>query len=164
VHESPTASTVRPKFALDTNIIIGAFERREADCRALVAAGRDGLALLAVSRTLDTELRSEFAKDDLWPYVKGLPRLPRPSASLGRLRLGEASPGYGGVGASLVGQKGDRQVDRNIRDGEHIDGADVWHADAFVTNERGLLRQGMVNRVKIITPADALVLINTRSG
>jgi hypothetical protein len=154
----------RLKFALDTNVVIGAFERREPDCRGLVQAGHDGRALLAVSRTLDSELRSEFADDDLWPYLKGLSRLPRPSAALGRLRLGEAMLGYGGVGASLVGEKGDRQVGRNIRDGEHIDGADVWHADAFVTNERALLRRGVVSGVKIITPADALALIKTGSG
>ena len=153
-----------PKFALDTNVIIGAFERKDPTCRALLEAGRDGSVSLAVSRTLDSELTSKFPKDDLWAYVEGLSRLPRPSAALGRLRLGEAMLGYGGVGESLVGQKGDRQVGRNIRDGEHIDGADVWGADGFVTNERGLLRRGVINGVKIMTPVDALAIANARKS
>jgi hypothetical protein len=150
------------KFALDTNVIIGAFERHESDCRTLIEAGRDGRAGLAVSRTLDAELHSEFAGDPLWAYVKALPRLPRPSAALGRLRLGEALLGFGGVGNSLVGEKGERQIGRNIRDGEHIDGAKVWGADAFVTSELGLARKGQINGVRIMSPTEALDLIASR--
>jgi predicted nucleic acid-binding protein len=152
------------KFALDTNVLLDAFERHVPACRALLEAGQGGRVQLAVSRTLDDELRFEFVDDALWTYAKGLPRLPRPSAALGHMRLGEASLGYGGVGTSLVGRKGERQVGRNIRDGEHIDGADVWQADAFVTSERSLLKRGEISSVRIIAPATALSEIHAETA
>jgi hypothetical protein len=90
-----------PRLVLDTNVIIGAFERQEADCRSLIQSGRDDRAVLGVSLTLDEELGgSEFPADELWQYVKQLPRMPRPSAQLGRARYGEAEYGYGGLGGS----------------------------------------------------------------
>lgn len=91
--------------------------------------------------------------------MKTLPRLPRPSSVLGRLRLGEASLGYSGVCSRLVGNAGAKQVGRNIRDGEHIDGADAWKADALVTSDGNLLKKKAISGVRIITPAVALRLI-----
>jgi hypothetical protein len=84
--------------------------------------------------------------------------------SHGPLRLGEASLGYGGVGTSLVGARGERQIGRNIRDGEHLDGADVWGADAFVTSERTLLKRGEISGVRIIAPATALSEIHAETA
>ena len=149
-----------PRLALDTNVLLGAFERREPPCRLLIDAGRSGRAILAVSRTLDQELHgSAFPDDELWPYVQSLSRLPRPSARLGRLRLGEAALGYGGLGGSLAHGKGDRSGSHAVRDEEHLEGADVWNADAFVTSESGLLKRGELLGVRIVTPAAALEML-----
>jgi hypothetical protein len=151
-----------PRLVLDTNVIIGAFERQEADCRSLIQSGRDDRAVLGVSLTLDEELGgSEFPADELWQYVKQLPRMPRPSAQLGRARYGEAEYGYGGLGGSLAQGKGDQQVGRNIRDEEHVEGADAWGADAFVTKEAGLLKRKALLGVRIVSPSEAAELIES---
>ncbi len=70
------------RFALDTNAVLGALERHESEALALLDAGRDGRAALALSLTFDDEFRGSF-ESPLWEYVRGLPRLSRPSAVWG---------------------------------------------------------------------------------
>lgn len=153
------------QFALDTNVVIGALERREPAPLALVETGREGQVILALSMTFDDEFSGTF-DDPLWKYVQSLPRLTRPSAVLGRARLGEMELGFGGFFDELMRGRTGPAGRHASNDEEHLESALGWGADAFVTSEKELLRFGTErNRsIRVITPEQAIDEVRRSAG
>lgn len=152
-----------PRFALDTNVVIGALERREPAPLALLEAGRAGQALLALSRTFDDEFGGTL-DEPLWGYVQGLPRLARPSAVLGHARLDEMRLDFGGFFDELTRGRSGPAARHASNDEEHIESALGWGADAFVTSDRELLRFGRARDrgIRVLTPEEAMEEIRRR--
>lgn len=135
-----------PRIGIDTNIVMSALFEQRATTRSLLQAGKSGDVELALSMTFDDEFQPrqtrdgyDPTKDDLWPFIKDLPRLPRPSAVVGKARVGEMVVGNDGAHGAVQGGQTGKQRDNSIRDEEHVSSAFSWGAVAFVTLDRRLL-------------------------
>lgn len=144
------------KLAVDSSVVLDAFERGDANARALFELSRDGSVELALSRTFDDEVHRGYDEDPLWAHVNGLPRLSRPSARWDFGRWDEMFWDYTGLDGRLAEGKGEAAAAHATRDAEHVESAQAWGADAVVTSDKGLLSKKSLLGVLIITVAHAL--------
>jgi hypothetical protein len=144
------------RLAVDSSVVLDAFDRLTPDARDLFERSKNGEVELALSRTFDDEVRRGHKDDPLWSHIAGLTRLPRPSAIWDRRRWDEAVWDYTGLNGQLAVGKGDAAGAHAIRDEEHVESAQAWRADAFVTSDAGLLRKRELLGVRMIDAARAL--------
>lgn len=151
------------KLAVDSSVVLDAFERGDADARALFELSRGGNVELALSRTFDDEVHRGY-DDPLWAHVNGLPRLSKPSARWDFGRWDEMLWDYTGLDGQLAEGKGEAAAAHATRDQEHVESAQAWGADALVTSDKGLLSKRELLGVRITTAAEAVAIVRGRQA
>ena len=148
----PSAAPARPgvvvRIVLDTNVVVSALVWGGTPFKLIEAAVAGDLAL-CTSPALLAELRAVLTREHLASRLEGQ-----------RASVEEVVALYAALAISVSPTAPPRVVPGDADDDEVIAAAIAANADLLVTGDRDLLALGSYQKIRIITPAEAVRLLD----